>query len=953
MKNLIYIVLLLFAISQGANAYNPAQYVEDNWEEEFSDEYTDRQVYDSQVNEEVEVAGSDEDYKKTWEENRAGKIQEEEKFYEDPKFSACEEPSNYVCPALVEEKVKLGFRNRINYIDLESGKISCSILRPLRDDNTPATIRSEIPYYTEVFTNEACVEKYSPTAAHNKDDSEEIKSLIEENMEFIEELKQQEHKYTVDYKYNGDDEFLDLADVLDGIVSFDTNLFDFEQTLLTRKLKTRDGFTTLPNETVATKLEESWGNLLHLWDPDYSKDDFYENSANAAKIRDVASSIANSNYFMLLDFWSKSNDIMVLMAQGLAILFIGYNVIFTWIMPGVSNKMQKQPSGENNPQRIGFGLIALIMLFSGEVDRLNIEYESKTQDVVTSELVIQQTNIQRAVQLLYSETNYWADSFAEVGISAYLNNLTSSTGLFSDEQIEALATERIILTNALEAYQYIDVEMCFNNYDVNLLKEKLDEYRDKTLNKNSGRDYGSFGISNQYSVSSLFGFGHSDVSELRVNPYPKSEREVNAMMYGDQERQIFDNISAYNSSSSIYNGGMVDSSAIHKFRDSFHSPLTLSGCYLNKKKMTESHSRLQEIEDQFAKLADRTKKDAKVEYLKVVHDIQWGLFAKQGYIAIAYLPATAMLIDNLGIVGDASERTSAIEEAATNSEDIATEFATNGLQMVAEDMVYLSMFGGFQIAKIVHPVKSFILENAGDALSSFTGPLGKGVKLGTKIINKFEKFTSFGGDAEIDILDLKIAAFLLKNVLEVLISVTLIVGSILIFTLLFIEKLFAFVASMFLLIYAFAKNQEERLTTAFAKIFAVAFKTILIVVCVFLAIYSIDLVNSLEILFVESFFTTMDTIENASWGSLFTGGVDLNIDGLGAIGGLLSMFFKKYIFYGVTKVAFVILKLVLVIQMIWKMPGYMYELMYEKVQSVSDGVGDTLQSANERHTMKV
>ncbi|ABB44990.1 hypothetical protein Suden_1715 [Sulfurimonas denitrificans DSM 1251] len=160
---------------------------------------------------------------------------------------------------------------------------------------------------------------------------------------------------------------------------------------------------------------------------------------------------------------------------------------------------------------------------------------------------------------------------------------------------------------------------------------------------------------------------------------------------------------------------------------------------------------------------------------------------------------------------------------------------------------------------------------------------------------------------------------------------------------------------MFLLIYAFAKNQEDRVATAMAKIFAVAFKTILIVVCIFLAMYSLNLVSSLELIFVESFFKSMDMIENASWGYVFSG-ASLSgelANNIVVIGTMLSFFFKKYIFFGVTKFAFTMLKLTLVVQMIWKMPGFMYELIYEKVHSVSDSVGETLQSVNEKHSMRV
>ncbi|MGD9554410.1 MAG: hypothetical protein AB7D96_02200 [Arcobacteraceae bacterium] len=948
----------LLVLSPLANlwGYDPTAAANANsYTENHSDELSDRKVYDATVNEEVQTAGEDKVYLKTWEENRVGKVLDEKKWFKDVGMTVCNTPTDLVCPPLETIDLQQGYRSRINFVDLKFGQISCSVYPPVKDQFTPLTIKSETPLFTKVFTNQGCVEKYSIRSLQNQDNSESIKKLIEENTAYLEEIKEQEYKYTVDYKQNGDDQFLDLADILDGLVSFNANMFNFEETLLSGDLKTRNGFTTLPNETVVTQFEDTFKNFLAVFIPfggDYENEEFLSKVENKAKIRDASAAVANSSYLMLLDFYLKSNDLMVLLAQGLAFLFVSYNVLLTWALPVITNKMQKKDSGENSPQRGIIGVIAIIMLFAGDVEKINVEYESKAQDIVTTELVVQQTNLQNAIQFLYSETNYWADAVAEIGIRAYLSRLSSSTGLFGGKEIQALANERIVLNKLFNAHARVDREMCFDNYEVNLIEQKLAAYRQMNLSKGeSGEDYYS---SNPLAYMGLM--SSSGISSLRANPFPKSEREANAMMYFERNVMNFDNASPYNNAWAKDNSGVVKTTEMDKFRDAFYSPLSLSGCYNNRKSMIDSKQRLDEIESQFAKLADPSKKNAKMEYLKVINEIQWGLFAKQGYISMAYLPAQALLIENIGIVGDMDEQKSAIEEA-TGSEFQTSEMGTYMLQSIFEDVPYLTMFGGYQIAKMVHPVKDWVIDGVINTASLISGPVG------TIILNFGDKFYNLKNsitigdknEGEIDLLDLKIAAFLIKNIFATMITVTLIVGSILVFTLLFVEKLFAFFAAMFLLIYAFSKNQEERMSTAIAKIFAVAFKTILIVMCIFLSLYSLNLVGSLEMIFVESFFKSMDMIENASWTNIGSMSNSLNdVIGWNGLGWtLITFFFKKYIFFGVTKFAFMALKMVLVIQMIWKMPGFMYELIFEKVHSVSDSVGETLQSVNERQTMRI
>ena len=943
-NNLFFCLVFLFAATNGF-AYDPTQAVNQNWESDYSEELTDRKIYDTNIDTtDIVEAGADKTALKTWEDNRAGVVEEGETYFVNMAYSSCTEPADYVCPSLKSDLAAEGFRTRINSIDLKNGKISCSVYSPLEDSTTPLTIKSETPLFTKTFVNQACVEKYS--TATNKDDSDEVKKLIAENKDFLEELKQQEYKYTVDYKQNGGDEFLDLSDTVDSLVSFNANVFDFEQTLLTRDLKTRSGFTTLPNETVVTKFQDTFKNFMSLFGiGSYDEGVFEENIENQAKIRDASSAIANSSFFMLLDFWLKANDAIVLLAQGLTLLFVGYNVIFTWVSPALTNKMQQKDSGENSAQRGLFGFLMIIMFWAGDVEKLNIEYQSKSEDVIKTELVVQQTNIQALIQFLYSETNHWADVFAEIGIKAYLSTLNSSTGLFDEAQIKAIASEKIVLQKESEALAVIDKAMCFENYEVKLITDKLASYRTMTLSKGeSGENYTS-----RNTLAYLGGTG-SDVSSLRANAYPKSEREANAIMVYDKEGQKFSNSSPYNSAWSKYDSGVVKQTALHKFRMADYSPLSLSGCYYNKKKMIDNKSRMEDIEQQFAKFSSPTQKSAKVEYLKVINEIQWSLYAKQGYLSIAYLPATSILVDSIGMVGDKSDSHQKLKnEVGVDDEDIITEMATDEIKTLATQLPYLAIFGGYQVAKMIHVIKEPIIDGALDILSLTTGletfGIGAIVGQGVKFLRKAKKLVTFNN--EVDIFDLKIAAWLIENMLNAMIMVSLMVGTILVFTLLFIEKLFAFVSSMFLLMYVFSKNQEERVSGAIAKIFAVAFKTVLVVICIFLSLYSLSLVDSLELIFVESFFKSMDSIENASWA------YKLKEFDLSNMTTLIMVFLQKYVFYGLSQLAFVVLKLTLVIQMIFKMPGYMYELLYEKVHSVSDSVGETLQSVSERQTMKL
>lgn len=910
LKSLIFFVFL--AQSPWANAYNPAADVNANWSE-HSDRLVDKRISDETIIESSTFDPESAD-NKAFTDNRAGKVRDAEKYFQDIAYTSCETPADYTCPPLTIEKGGQDFRSRIDFIDLKNGEIGCSVYNAIGYGQS-LNKTTETPIFKKKFINSACVEKYS--TSKNIDKSDEIANLIEENEEFINSLQQQEFKYDVDYKMNGDDLFLDWADTLDALVTFNAEVFDLEQTLLTRSLKTRNGYTVLPNEIIIEKFEQNLSNLFfRVWNGGWDNNEAFVRGVEVqARVRNIADSMADSNYFMLLDFFIKSNALIIFIVTTLGVLFIGYNVLAGWVVPAIGNKILKKNSGENNIQRGIYGVLMLFMFMSTEVDVVNVEYED--YDGISREKIeIKQTRMQNAGQVLFTATNWFSDRLAKIGFDASSSALNASTGLLNKDQINALASERIILEKEKVALANIDIQMCAANYDLFNMIEILKQYREKTLNTKEGSE----------NLTTLKIWETDGISSLRANPYPKSEREANAMMYNGYKN----NESPYNTIRSSGTNGVVKPSAENKFRTSDYSPLSLSGCYNNMKRFIQNDSRIRAIGEEFDKFEDVEEKENKVEYLRTLNEIERKLFAEWGYPAISFLPVKTLLANNLGIVGDAMKKQEQLQEDMNSGE----VFDGAMLKMIGSNITLLSVFGGYQIAQVIHTVKGSLL----DLLPS-GGPI-------STIISSFDKYMTAGNkEQQVDIIDLLLSSLILQASLETMVITVIVVGAAFSFTLLFVEKLFAFISLMFLVFYSFHKNQEEKVLGAIVKVFAVAFKTVLITTCIILSVFSLALVDKFEIVMLNEFFNSIDMIENQSWDYMFSEGTNpLPI---------ISLFIKKYVFYSVSKVSFAILKIFLMMKIIFSMPAYLYELIYEKTSSVTDGIADSLIDATKQQTVKV
>ena len=82
----------------------------------------------------------------------------------------------------------------------------------------------------------------------------------------------------------------------------------------------------------------------------------------------------------------------------------------------------------------------------------------------------------------------------------------------------------------------------------------------------------------------------------------------------------------------------------------------------------------------------------------MLNEIEQKMFAELGYPAIVFLPVKTLIAENLGIVGDAMEKQKQLEGQMESGE----MFDGAMLKTIGSNITLLSVFGGYQIAQIIH-----------------------------------------------------------------------------------------------------------------------------------------------------------------------------------------------------------------------------------------------------------
>jgi len=816
-----------------------------------------------------------------------------DKYFQNITYTSCASLQNLYCPPLKPEWSSQKYYTRLKSTpDLRTGTISCEVLKV--DDGGLQRENSFIPIASETFTNQACVQKFDKSNNSATDGNTE--ALKQKYKSFQDSLKTQNNSYNgKDFKKNGSDNFLDFADWMDALVTVDPEKIDIAGTLSSGEVKVKAGYTIVQNSLILADYKGSLGEI-------YSVLGGKSNAETASRVNDTikfnekSKQLSNSKYVMYLDFFVKSNALIQDIAFSVFLIFLGWNVLGSWIFELATRRIAGDKEQENHVGRGLFGLIVLIMFFTSE-SSYNV---NNSKQIVSSE----ETRIQGIIRLIYEWTNESADSFAKIAIESYLNNLGSSSNIFTTGAIDDMNVEK----QTLEKEQAMNGEIykkCNDTYNTQDLANRVAAYRQNNKQAyDKNKDYRA--NEKKYTDSSgAFGtglFNNKQYDAYDLNPYP-TEAEAKA---------IFNGANPYFESSK---GGIVKDGT-YKSTNNLNDTVSLGACNQATQKNIANIKRQAELKNKFDAMNDTDTMNKKKASIGLVSDIMWKAYGEYGYYAVAFLPATSIMVDSIGVLGDAKARQESLD--AISDESVMQEIAT-GLPLLA-------LFGG-QVPQIYNN----LLSQAGDILQKVI-PMGKMASFVTKVA-----FGTSGDVSQPGLISYYLAYLTIDNILKSMVFIVLICGAVIAFIILGLQKLWTFYASLFLVIHAFGTGQTTAIPAAMGKIIAVACKTVLLVISIFLAIYSINLLDVFQSLLIGDFYNQMREIVSQDASLLDS----------------LALNFQLLSFYGVSHVTFLILKIVLATTIIFKLPGYFYDLLEVRVQDMGDTMLDTVNQAQESRNMRV
>ena len=813
----------------------------------------------------------------------------------------CVDIKDMKCPNLLPYMTQYSVQTA--YINPAAGEVKCIVYDTLKAAKFN-NFNQIVPVAERTFKRKVCADEFS--YASNRDTSleaEETRQTIELRQA---EMKDQQMKYTVDYKTSGGETYLDLGDLLDALSTIDGEKINLEETLQQWEVKMKSGFTIKPNEIVMENFKGNLKDLISYYSGKEIDDaDLIAELDNKVKMQDKNKIVTNSQYVMYLDFFVNANVLIADVLTYVLIMVIGWNVIMGWGFQAATAKVTGKQDHENHAGRAVFGVVTYIMLFVGSSENVLVQNavlangESKRVELETQ-------RIQTAVRYIYSLANDVSDKMAKIAINSYLKGLNATSDVASMDMFDSLTGEKKAIEKEQDYLKEIN-EQCVDFYSIASLENYMKNYRTRLLeNQNTKKieEFNFMGTVSNVLNAKVSEFGRNliayDVSyeygDLTVNPWPRSEREAFAIMAE----------SGVNPYAHIEDGGLMKQKQrnIPNFNKDF---ISLSGCYYNKKKIIENVNRISSLEKKIKKISNTDEYNKKVEHLKVVHDMMWKNYAEMGYISIAFLPATSILIDDDGALGDGKARKAELESV---SEDT---FA----KKIAESIPLLALFGGNEMAQMINNVLQ-------------TLPY-------SKVINKFL------GD-EPGVFSYYLSIQVIESMLDAMVLVVLITGSLLAFMVLALQKLWTFMATIFLVIYTFHSNQEEKVSASIAKMIAIAFKSVLLVVSIFVAIYSISLLDGLQALLVNSFFNNMGVLGDIS--------SDIDSVSRSGISTMIENSFVQYSYIGVTYVGFAVIKIYVAYHVIFKLPEFFYELIETNTGQAANQLNDTIQQVQENQNFR-
>jgi len=616
-------------------------------------------------------------------------------------------------------------------------------------------------------------------------------------------------KYTQNYTNTGTRTYLTTSKYIVAGLTADNEIIDVASTISKNKLTIRNGYTIYPNisgtitpdvstsQKVMSALGGWWNNLFSSTSADEAMKEQYK--GYEAELSSLSEIMFSSVIVLMLTWLAESNT-----------LFLNMNsTLFFWVFPAtlvlflvskVTKKMGDKQDHEDNFER-GFLTALILWVFyfaSGETD-------------VANDQKITYTNFQTYSRPILYKGVEFADDLNMAFTKAYISYKAKDAGLFYQQDYKKIADETARLTkeNAFLAESGGMLGLCYEAYDT----EKLKKLASDVVGANTV--FPPLGTLNKDTQ------GKPTATKSKAIGTPNLEETA------------------------FLNEG---------YRRATNVP-TLSACYNFERRYKENSKVLMAnelIKKQYESAINGNK--AK-EGIKLVADLMFKNSADMGFINASNIASTNILINNLDLFANAEIKDASVEHtmeldnqlSGYETSNIASSDATfyRSMRWIMQNSAYMMVPPASSIKEnVIEPFLLGAVALGAGGLEKITPALG--------ILNQaMKKLTSGKNMSEsyikslVSFIALILTILFMKKFLMYMPLVAISVASYLAIGFYYVSVEIFYLVAPFVAIYALSADQMSVLKSFISRFLALAFKPLLIVLSVIMAIMAMEIFDKL------------------------------------------------------------------------------------------------------------
>ncbi len=597
--------------------------------------------------------------------------------------------------------------------------------------------------------------------------------------------------------------FINAPKFLLSSLTFDSQIIDIKKSLEQNQIKLNSGYTIYANGSIndTTSFYTSIKNTIK------STFGVKEAQIESFKRLELISSIQtllSDSIIFIMHFLNENNEILVKLKAFLLVTILP-TIMLTATAQKASLKFQKKHDNEDIIEKIGVGVFIIIVFF---ISTVKID---TSKDNHISQTIFQ--NFSRPI--LYAGAEF-ADSMSNNTTIAYLKSNAKDVGISSTEDIKSLMMQQSQLSKVQKWLSYILNNYCYSNYDI---KKMRNEVKDK------------FGVDSNFPSSETVNFNDNVLGKRTVNFYQYLKNQ-------DKKTE----------------SDMV----------------SVSSCFNIEQKYLNNKNELSIINNLLTKYQDSRFNETLNTQLDILTKIEMRNSAELGFLNAPLLATTSIALNSIGVFQKDSVDTKIATEKTLKSYrksqgyevgDIAENQGAfdSSINSILSSMPYLLLPGAdsiqMRIAGLIKTDKKsesskFIKSIVTKAVALIPG--GQVVALASTISDMLSNLRSsdFFVTVVASILTIIIMMFIILYLPIIAISM----ASFAVIFFYFLNVEIFYLTSPFIVAFAFVSNQLEILKSVFKTLLILAFKPVLIVISVVLALFAFEFFTTINQSLLEQQF---------------------------------------------------------------------------------------------------